>query len=223
MHVFLFDIDGTLIDSGGAGQAAMREALGTLFGIESPSDVPVHGQTDRGIAGNLFRAHDLDDSQENWDRLRNDYVRRLSEHLPQRRGRVLDGVAPLLEELAKMDEVTVGLLTGNVHDGARVKLEYFGLFHHFRFGGYGDHHPCRDDVARQALTAAREHLNGQVVTERVWVIGDTPFDIRCARAIGARVAAVTTGIHRHDDLASEKPDLLLDGLTDTARLMSLIR
>ncbi len=222
MYVLLFDIDGTLINSGGAGSAAMADAFVALFGVDSPHDVPVHGQTDRGIAGSLFKAHGIEDSQQHWDRLREAYVTKLAENLPRTSGFVLDGVITILGQLAERDDVAVGLLTGNVLAGARVKLEFFKLMHHFAFGGYGDHHHDRNDVARQALGEARRHLNGQVHPERTWVIGDTPNDVRCARAIGARVAAVSTGNYASNELAAAKPDVLLHSMADSRPILDLL-
>jgi phosphoglycolate phosphatase-like HAD superfamily hydrolase len=127
----------------------------------------------------------------------------------------------LLECLSQKKDALVGLLTGNIRAGARIKLGHFGLFHHFVVGGYGDKHLCRDDVAREALAEVHNHLNGSFQLDRVWVIGDTPLDIRCARAIGARVAAVCTGWHRREELAAAQPDLLLTDLSDPKPLLSL--
>ena len=210
MVVLLFDIDGTLIQTGGAGGAALMTAFSDLFDVAEPKEVPFSGRTDRGIVRSLFRAHGIDDTDLNWHRLKDEYLRRLTIYLPQREGLVLPGIERLLDHLSARQGVAVGLLTGNVRDGARMKLEHFRLFHHFAFGGYGDHHVDRDDVAREALAACRAHLCHEVLADRVWVIGDTPFDVRCARAIGARVAAVATGWHSRDRLAATAPDLLLD-------------
>src|SRR5262249_58386565 len=107
-----------------------------------------------------------------------------------------------------------GLLTGNWRRGACIKLDHFGLFHHFEFGGYGDHHLDRDDVAREAWAEVRARFPQLAGAERVWVIGDTPLDVQCARAIGARAVAVATGWHSGTELAACAPDLLLDDLSD---------
>src|SRR5205823_138073 len=129
--------------------------------------------------------------------------------------------AELLRQLAARSDVAVGLLTGNIRDGARVKLGHYGLFDFFSFGGYGDRHLDRDDVAREALDVARQFLSGTVFLDRIWVIGDTPLDVRCARCIGVRVAAVCTGFHSSEELAAAEPDLLLTDLSDPAPLLSL--
>lgn len=221
MFVFLFDIDGTLIHTGGAGGAALLCAFREEFGVEQPVEVTFSGRTDRGIARDLFAAHNIPDTLENWERLRHAYVARLGSYLPRHAGRVLPGVVALLEGLARRHDAALGLLTGNVQDGARLKLTHYALHQHFAFGGYGDLHPERNDVAHDALRATRAHLRREIAEHRVWVIGDTPSDVRCGRAIGARVLAVATGIHPRDELAGEGPDLLLDNLQDPSELLRL--
>jgi phosphoglycolate phosphatase-like HAD superfamily hydrolase len=221
MHVCLFDIDGTLISSGGAGKSALERTLASEFGIDRPIEkLLLSGRTDRAIIRDLFRMHELEDSPENWQRLRAGYLRHLPACLASSPGRILPGISALLDQLATHDEVAVGLLTGNLREGARLKLGHFGLFDYFAFGGYGDRHFDRDDVAREALAEVQARFNGSVPAERVWVIGDTPLDVRCARAIGARVAAVATGWHSQEELAEARPDLLLMDFTDPAPLLT---
>ncbi len=220
-HVVLFDIDGTLISSGGAGKLALERALATEFGIAGPIErLLLSGRTDRAIIHDLFRMHGLPASPENWQRLVAGYLGHLPSCLTRCQGRVLPGIAELLEELVGRDDVAIGLLTGNIHDGARIKLGHFDLFHHFAFGGFGDLHLDRDDVAREALQVIHGRFNGSVPPERVWVVGDMPLDVRCARSIGARAAAVATGWHPLEELAACKPDLLLADLSDPGPLLS---
>jgi phosphoglycolate phosphatase-like HAD superfamily hydrolase len=223
MHICLFDIDGTLLSSGGAGKAAIESALCEEFGVELRGHVPYSGRTDRAIVRDLFRMHDIAESPENLQRLLDGYLQRLPACLNKHRGRLLPGIAGLLDTLRQHDEVALGLLTGNVRAGARAKLGHFGVFEFFAFGGFGDHHFDRDDVAREALAAVQQHLNGRVVPERVWVIGDTPLDVSCARAIGAHVAAVATGLHTVEELQAAQPDLVLADLSDPAPLLDLWR
>jgi phosphoglycolate phosphatase-like HAD superfamily hydrolase len=221
MHVCLFDIDGTLIASGGAGKAALEAALADEFGITQLIEkLQLSGRTDRAIVADLFRMHVIDDTPGNRERLVAAYLRHLPASLRRCSGRVLPGIAPLLQQLAGRGDVAVGLLTGNLRAGARVKLGHFGLFDYFAFGGYGDDHLDRDDVARAALAEVRRRLNGTVDLGRLWVVGDTPLDIACARAIGARVAAVATGWHSREELAGHAPDLLLPDLADPTPLLA---
>jgi phosphoglycolate phosphatase-like HAD superfamily hydrolase len=219
MHVFLFDIDGTLIASGGAGKAALEMAMVSEFGVAHSVDhLRLSGRPDRAIITDLFRLHAVEDRPEHWRRLTAAYLRHLPGCLASHNGRVLPGVAALLEELRRRD-VTLGLLTGNIREGAKAKLGYFGLYERFAFGGFGDHHHDRDDIAREALAEIAARLNGRHAPERIWVVGDTPLDVRCARAIGANAVAVATGWHPADELAACGPDLLFNDLSDAARLL----
>jgi phosphoglycolate phosphatase-like HAD superfamily hydrolase len=220
MHVCLFDIDGTLIVSGGAGKAALEAGLVEEFGFTGAIDqLSLSGRTDLAIICDLLRICELDDTPANRGRVSAAYLRHLPHCLAAGSGRVLPGIAALLERLRQRRDVAVGLLTGNMRAGARLKLGHFGLDEHFAFGGYGDLHLERDDVAREALAEVRRHLNGCVACERIWVIGDTPLDVRCARAIGARAVAVVTGWHSRAELAACAPDLLLDDLSDPGPLL----
>src|SRR3954447_7133575 len=192
MITCLFDIDGTLLASGGAGKAALEAAFTEDFGLPVRVHIPYSGRTDRAIARDLFLAHDLPHTPENWQKLLAGYLRRLPDALNRHNGRVLPGIAALLQHLKSRPDVLLGLWTGSVRAGARVKLGHFGLFDHFPFGGFGDHHFDRDDVAREALAEVRRCVGAGCGCDRIWVIGDTPLDVQCARAIGARAVAVAT-------------------------------
>jgi phosphoglycolate phosphatase-like HAD superfamily hydrolase len=143
---------------------------------------------------------------------------------------VLPGVEPLLARLHTRPGVVLGLLTGNIRQGANHKLSHFGLWDYFACGGFGDDHFERDDVARTAVAEVRAHLARLEASRAsharldfdagdVWVIGDTPLDVQCARAVGARVVAVATGWHPAEELASHKPDYLFADLSNPADLL----
>jgi phosphoglycolate phosphatase-like HAD superfamily hydrolase len=214
MHVVLFDIDGTLIRTGGAGRDALEVALYQEFGRVGSEGIDIHGRTDRGIVHSLFQHHGIDYTPDTWQRFRDAYLRALPEQLQIRGGYVLPGVTEVVRDLQARDNVALGLLTGNMRDGARIKLSHFDLFELFPFGGFGDVHLQRDDVARDAYMAAQQHLGRPPTPDQIWVIGDTPADVSCARAIGARAIAVATGFSAFDDLAGCEPDLLLNDLRE---------
>ncbi|MCI0685001.1 MAG: haloacid dehalogenase-like hydrolase [Gemmataceae bacterium] len=219
MLICLFDIDGTLLASGGAGKAALESALTEDFQVELRVKVPYSGRTDRAIVRDLLHVHDIDETPEVRTRLFDGYLRRLPGCLRRHRGRILPGIDNLLAHLTARNHCALGLLTGNVRAGAKAKLGHFGLAGHFRFGGFGDHHFDRDDVAREALASVRKEIDADVNPENIWVIGDTPLDVRCARAIGAKVAAVATGVHPFDELVEAKPDVAVRDLSDPSPLL----
>src|SRR4051794_18986840 len=186
MRIILFDIDGTLVRTGGAGKAAMEAGLRAAFGITHINDtVPYSGRTDRAIARDLLAVHGIEPTPENQRTLQAAYLAELPAALKQFGGQVCPGVGELLVTLGTQPDTVLGLLTGNVRAGAQAKLGHFGLWDYFVCGGFGDEHFDRDDVARMALAEVKSHLGREVDPARVWVIGDTPLDVRCARAIGA--------------------------------------
>jgi phosphoglycolate phosphatase-like HAD superfamily hydrolase len=222
MRILLFDIDGTLVNTGGAGGAALRTAFRDTFDVDDAGKVAFSGRTDRAIVRSFLDLHGMEPCDENWCRVRDAYLQRLPEFMPRHEGRVLPGVQGLLDALRGRDDTALGLLTGNLREGAQIKLAYYDIDHYFAFGGFGDEHYERDDVARDALDAALAHLNGRASSHRVWVIGDTPLDVACARVIGAQVLAVTTGIHPREELLRSEPDVLLDSLVDTPQVLEIL-
>lgn len=226
MQIVLFDIDGTLILTGGAGQRAFAQTFADEFGVPAiTAMVTFAGRSDRAISRDLMLAHDIEPSEANWLRFRECYLARLPGALRSGRGRVLPGVVPLLDRLADC-RVHLGLLTGNVQHGAQQKLAHYQLWDRFAFGGYGDDHLDRNDIAAAALASARKQIqangNSSSASDTVIVIGDTEHDIRCARAIGALAVAVATGLTSAKALAEEKPDLLLENLEQSDELLDWI-
>jgi len=227
MTMCLFDIDGTLVHAGGAGKAAMEAALGDIFGVTRPTEgISTAGRTDLSIIEDLVSYHGEVCDPETWTQLQEAYLRRLPEHLQQGDGEAIEGIAELLPVLADRNDVTLGLLTGNLVAGARTKLAHFGLDHFFEqagelWGGFGDLDRCRDDVARRVREQVRQE-RGSWDPAAVWVIGDTPLDVQCARAIGVRVLAVSTGIFSADQLIACEPDVHLETLEATDRVAKIL-
>jgi phosphoglycolate phosphatase len=219
MRVLLFDIDGTLIRSGGAGKAAMEAGLTAAFGIgEIRGQTPYSGRTDPGIARELLALHNVDPCDANVEKLHAAYLACLPDKLKLLHGTVLPGVAEALQR--KREGAVVGLLTGNIRRGAEIKLRHFGLWNHFPFGGFADGLRDRDDVARRALRDAELHVGCPIDPSNVWVIGDTPLDVKCARAIGAKAVVVATGWHEHEELLAANPDHLLPDFTHAGELLT---
>jgi phosphoglycolate phosphatase-like HAD superfamily hydrolase len=220
--VILFDIDGTLVNTGGAGRDALHTALAAEFAVTDPHRIDLSGRTDRGICRELFEAHEIEHTPENWERFQRAYLVGLAQHLAERQGFVLPGVRELIGKLEEQSGVAMGLLTGNVREGAKRKLLHYDLDQHFVFGGFGDVHHERDDVAKEALAAAREHCGPHISGNHVWVIGDTPLDIRCARAIGAKVVAVATGGFTTEQLRAFEADVVVENLAENVELFEML-
>ena len=206
----LFDLDGTLLTTRGAGFAAMREVLRSMFGLDQVPEVPVHGRTDTGIVGDVFAFHGIDFGSTR-DEFFERYVRQLETTLPQFPGDALPGARELLSRLRSFDRVATGILTGNCRGAARLKLRHVGLEHYLdEMGGYGCTSADRNVVAERAIDDARRRMGRSFDPDRVWVVGDTLNDIRCARHVGARVLAVATGGDTREDLARARPDILVE-------------
>ncbi|MBI4867515.1 MAG: HAD family hydrolase [Candidatus Wallbacteria bacterium] len=224
-RIVLFDIDGTLMLSGGAGARALGTAFRELHQVpEVMAEVTYAGRTDPAIVRDIFRVklgrHGADGEVES---ILERYVTHLRGEIETSpKALVLPGVEPLLQSLSGRDDVVLGLLTGNIERGARLKLGRFGLDRYFEFGGYASDSEDRDEIARVALGRARERCGAGVTAADTVVVGDTPRDISCARAIGARVLAVATGPHSCAELAGHTPDWLFDDLSDTAGVLRVL-
>jgi len=217
MRICLFDIDGTLLNTGGAGQVAMEIAIQEEFETDRPVEgISYAGRTDRGIMLDILNFYGIEPTQETFERFQQRYLSHLRVQLNQITGVVLPGVEEALEQLAEHDEVHLGLLTGNFAEGAFLKTNHFKLDHYFTIGSYGDHHIDRDDVARTALQKIHSQHGDTINPDQLWVIGDTPADVQCARAIGANVIAVATGIFSYETLEETEPDILANNLTDVS-------
>ena len=208
-RVIFFDIDGTLLVSGGAGQLAMQGALVEEFRVQFPFEgVLTAGRTDFGIVTEIFDRYGIEHTETQRRRFRQAYLERLPGCLQSLSGLILPGVADLLARLSRQDDLVLALLTGNYSEGAWIKLQHFELDHYFEFGGFGDGHADRNRVADAARQAAESVLGGAIAGRQCCVVGDTPADIECARAIGASVVAVATGTYNIDELSAHNPDHL---------------
>lgn len=224
-RLVLFDIDGTLIQTGRAGLRGMNAAFRRLHGRDDAMDgISFAGRTDRAIVADAFQAMGIQADAVTTEALRDAYLGHLIEELgkPVPDSRVLPGVHASLEALEGRDDIALGLLTGNYRRGAAIKLGHFGLWDRFRFGAFGDEHTDRRKLVPVALEEAERALGLRVPASRAVVIGDTPLDVDCAHAHGALAVAVATGPFSRDELASHHPDLLLDTLEDVASLVDVV-
>ena len=225
-RLLLFDIDGTLVLTGGAGKRSMDRAFEDVFGVpEAFAEVSMAGRTDRWLVETALERHGVTATPERLAAFRERYLALLDAAIGEpgsgRRG-VMPGVPDVLARLQARAHAHLALLTGNYAEGARIKLEHFGLWEYFAWGAFGDDHAERDALARAAVAEAPARGIALATPAHAIVIGDTPFDIACARAAGARVVAVATGHHGLDELRAHQPDLALDDLRDLDALIAFI-
>ena len=227
MKIVLFDIDGTLLLSDGAGRNAMEAALLAVFGTPGPRSYRYGGKTDRLIVRETMRLAGFTDAQidERMQDVLSLYLGGLRAHLagPTHGARALPGVAPLLDAIEEHDQLVLGLLTGNIVEGADTKLRAVHLDPaRFRVGAFGSDHeerPMLPPIARERASAL---LGRDVPGDRLVIIGDTVHDMTCGQGVGARAIGVATGGIALSELAPHAPAALFDDLSDTARVMEAI-
>jgi phosphoglycolate phosphatase-like HAD superfamily hydrolase len=222
-RLLLFDIDGTLVDTRGAGVRAMSDVLRGQFGIEDGlRDVEVAGRTDTGIVRQAFRKAEIEASEENLRRFFDSYAQFLARELPWRDGRLLPGIEKLLPRLQAHDGNVLALLTGNIERAAQLKLEHYGVWNFFEFGAFADDHDDRNQLGPFAQKRAREKHLVDFRADEIDVIGDTPHDVACGKAIGARTIAVATGTFSGEQLAAHAPDHVVADFSEVdARIAEL--
>jgi len=213
-RLILWDIDSTLVNTGSAGQHALIRATRERFGSADLTGIEIAGRTDRAIAHQILAKFGETVTDPSVDSFLDRYVALLPEELPRRDGRVLPGVRELLEDLAQQPDKTLGLLTGNLERGARLKLEYYDLWRFFPFGAFADDHHDRNALGPCALSRAVAHTGWDFPNSQVDVVGDTGHDISCGKAFGARTIAVATGSWSRERLSECGPDFLFDDLAN---------
>jgi phosphoglycolate phosphatase len=224
-YLLLFDIDGTLIRSAGAGKKAMERALEAVYGVKNGlRNIQMMGRTDPSIVDEVILQYHLVDSKEKRERFRNFYFELLEDEIkiesPEKK--VCAGVEPLLKTLHQKEDTILGLLTGNWRQSGLIKLRHFGIDGYFETGAFADDSPLREELVPIAVERAEKLKDQSISKERVFVIGDTPLDIQGARPSGVKTVAVATGIHTMDQLASEKPDFLFADFEDNDKFMEKI-
>lgn len=226
-RLLLFDVDGTLLDVAGAGRAAFAEAMEEVYGETGPIDgFAFHGKTDPGIVRGLLREAGWEDRAIDgrlgrlWER----YVPALERELAARADAivVLPGVSELLDRLGADDRFELALVTGNVREGAFRKLRAAGIEGPFRYGAFGSDSEARDDLPPVAVRRARRRSGVAYEAREVWVVGDTPADVRCAASSGLRSLAVATGGYGARELREHGADRVLDSLEEVAEVVRLL-
>jgi phosphoglycolate phosphatase len=216
VRLVLFDIDGTLIRTGGAGMKAFAKVFSSEFNAADGFErLKFAGRTDLSLVREFFSFHQIPPTPQNFERFFERYVFWLDHILHQSSAAVYPGVWEFIRGLQALPEPPLlGLLTGNIRLGAEIKLRHLKLWETFEMGGFGDDHEERAQIAAIARQRGNRILGRDLAGDEVLVIGDTPLDIRCARAIGARCLAVATGGHPLAELELHQPHWAVKDLRD---------
>jgi phosphoglycolate phosphatase len=222
-RVVLFDIDGTLVLTGGAGQRAMARAFEELFAISDAfRDIPMAGRTDTWILSSAAAAHGV--CAPSLSAFQNAYLVLLEQELelPNPKKAVMPGVRPLLDALAGRGDTFLALLTGNYEKAARLKLEHFDLWRYFLCGAFADDSADRNSLLPTALERVHACGGPAVHPTDVIVVGDTPHDVACALAAGARPIGVATGPFSAQELRASGAEIVFEDLSDTGAFLKLL-
>ena len=208
VRLVLFDIDGTLVHTGHAGTKAFAQTFAHIFGLKHGSEkIKFAGRTDVSLVREFFKIHGVSESRDNFEQFFESYVFWLDEILSHSSGSECAGVRYFIEELLALPQPpALGLLTGNIQLGAQIKLRHFGLWDFFVMGGFADDHEERNHIAVAALARGRRVLDPHLQPQEVVVIGDTPFDVKCGKFIGAKTLAVATGGATYEELLPHDAD-----------------
>ena len=216
IRLVLFDIDGTLVHTGGAGVKAFAKVFAEEFGAHDGLEkLKFAGRTDVSLVREFFKIHGIAETPENFRRFFERYVLWLDHILGHSRTEACPGVWEMLAAIKSLPEPPLlGLLTGNIVLGAEIKLRHFDLWKEFHTGAFADDHEDRDEIAATAKQRGSRVLGKNLRGQEVLVIGDTPLDVRCGRAIGAKVLAVATGGATLEELRRHAPDWAVNDLRE---------
>ena len=214
IRLVLFDIDGTLVHTGGAGTKAFSRTFASIFGLTHGAErMKFAGRTDTSLVREFFQIHGVPASAEHFREFFENYVFWLEHIVAQSTGGECAGVTNFIAELLALPQPPMlGLLTGNIRLGAEIKLRRFGLWDFFVMGGFADDHEDRNHIAVAALARGRRVLDAQLQPQEIVVIGDTPFDVRCGKFIGAKTLAVATGGAKFEELKDHAADWTVETL-----------
>jgi phosphoglycolate phosphatase-like HAD superfamily hydrolase len=219
MRLVLFDIDGTLIDSGGAGTRSLNSAFQELFSLEDAfQGIRMSGKTDSEIIKEALSKHKIS-IDGNLDAVVNTYLKNLEKEIQNKRKHVKPGVHELLEHLSSKRHIGLGLLTGNLEPGARIKLESLDLNRYFSSGAFGSDDEDRNNLLPIAAKRFEELFRESIEIDNCIIVGDTPRDVACAHIYQALCIGVATGSYSFEELVEAGADCVVKDLSDHSELL----
>lgn len=220
MKLILFDIDGTLIDSGEAGTRALNLAFEEVFSIPAAfKGIVMAGKTDIQIMKEALKRHGLESEDGNLSLLCKSYINHLKREIDNPRRHLKPSIKEALMILSSKGDISLGLLTGNIRQGARIKLSPFGIDHYFSIGAFGDDDEDRNRLLPIAVKRFKEFFGRNIDYRDCIIIGDTPRDVECAKLHGAIAIAVATGPYPYESLSLTKADMVLRDISEFLRFL----
>jgi phosphoglycolate phosphatase-like HAD superfamily hydrolase len=225
MKLLLFDIDGTLVDTGGAGSRSLNISFEEIFSIKNAfKDITMAGKTDIQIMKEGIEKHNLPYDGSIISKIIDRYIKNLAIQINNNNKHIKPGIKELLEFLLQeKSDYAIGLLTGNIEEGARIKLGAFGLNHYFPLGAFGSDDEDRNKLLPIAIEKYRKILGLSIKFKDCIVIGDTPRDVYCAKPYGAKCIAVATGPYSYNELLKTGADIVMKDLSDTTDVIKKIK
>ena len=222
--LLLWDIDGTLVDMDRAGERALLQLMKETYQRDFQQQLPIdlRGRTDTSIMRDLLAHIKVEATPAAAEKFKNEYLALLPVTLPKGSPRLQPGIQQALDVIAAHPEIHQALLTGNLHEGARLKLGHVGIWKYFEFGAFADDSANRNELGPFALRRAKEKLGIDFPPDRVWIIGDTPNDVACGKAIGAKTIAVATGTFSMAELEACAPTYTFKDLSDAQALLKVV-
>ena len=222
-RLLLFDIDGTLVSTGGAGVRALKLVIEKRYGVHDDlHDIEIAGRTDSGIAASILKKYSTSETNGKVTDFLDEYIGFLQQTVSTTDGQVLPGMSEILTRMKTRPDRVLGLLTGNIKRGAKLKLQHYGLWDFFEFGAFADDHHDRNQLGEFARARAKEKHGHDFNAAQIDVIGDTGHDVACGKAFGARTVAIATGSWSREQLATHKPDFLFDDLANVGEVMRVL-
>ena len=202
---------------------ALKLVIEKRYGVHDDlHDIEIAGRTDSGIAASILKKYSTSETNGKVTDFLDEYIGFLQQTVSTTDGQVLPGMSEILTRMKTRPDRVLGLLTGNIKRGAKLKLQHYGLWDFFEFGAFADDHHDRNQLGEFARARAKEKHGHDFNAAQIDVIGDTGHDVACGKAFGARTVAIATGSWSREQLATHKPDFLFDDLANVGEVMRVL-